>query len=485
MKKIILIVIILAIISTIAVIPVLTDDAVDANSRRKVHFTQTITSTQDPGQGHETHQLAMILSPNAGTIYDGSVTYTSSKAVQPLILHEISSKDAKGQSTWTVDGENVYGLTSLESKKSNSFEFTGAAIAFHSNDVDPFTVTVSVDGWIRGQPTEVIMQKLEDEKDEKKLELSRANVPAEIPMHKGFFDNEDVYFIITDSSNKEYGDLITEMQDWKVELAPPLANVTKETSGKIYVFENGIKGTGIKGFQPEIVSSTPEQDQYIALNSIIEVSWKPGQNPEILKSEKEILEARDGKRITMKEKNVVINSPQIIWPNGQMKVRGNGISDDMSYGGGQIIDIDTDKMLVTFVAHRGWSPDGGTVYYIVTDATPSGPAETMGVSSSPGSSKLINSPAAVDLFQFKNGLIGSGPLGYQPGIAASALGDKNYSPMWRIFLVEWKEPQEAKLLETKSDIDEFNKQDVLTVSIARPMNSNHIVNCPFIDPFQN
>ena len=29
-----------------------------------------------------------------------------------------------------------------------------------------FTATVSVDGWIRGQPTEVIMQKIELEKEE-------------------------------------------------------------------------------------------------------------------------------------------------------------------------------------------------------------------------------------------------------------------------------------------------------------------------------
>ena len=32
-------------------------------------------------------------------------------------------------------------------------------------------------------------------------------------------------------------------------------------------------------------------------------------------------------------------------------------------------------MTVTFVAHRGWGHDGRTIYYIVTDATPSGPAE--------------------------------------------------------------------------------------------------------------
>ncbi len=156
----------------------------------------------------------------------------------------------------------------------------------------------------------------------------------------------------------------------------------------------------------------------------------------------------------------------------------------MEYGGGQIIEINNDEMTVTFVAHRGWGPNGNTIYYIVTDATPSGPAELMGVANSPTSANLIANPAAVDLFQFNNGIKGTGPLGFQPGIAAASTGDENYSPIWRIFLVEWHNPDDAQILETKSDIDYFKSEDKLSVSIAKPMNSDHIVNCPFIDPFQ-
>ena len=157
----------------------------------------------------------------------------------------------------------------------------------------------------------------------------------------------------------------------------------------------------------------------------------------------------------------------------------------MSYSGGQVTEINEEEMTVTFVAHRGWGPDGRTIYYIVTDATPSGPAEMMGVVSSPSSANLIAHSGAVDLFQFKNGIIGSGPLGFQAGIAGASLGDANYSPMWRIYLVEWNDAKSAKILETRSDIDSFSDEDITnSVSIARPTNSDHIVNCPFIDPFQ-
>jgi len=160
------------------------------------------------------------------------------------------------------------------------------------------------------------------------------------------------------------------------------------------------------------------------------------------------------------------------------------LTDETPYGGGQVLDIDTDEMTVTFIAHRGWGPDGRTIYYIVTDATPSGPANMMGVTSAPTSASLIASSAAVDLFQFKNGIKGSGPLGFQAGIAASAPGDANYSPMWRISGITWEDPDNASLLETLQDIAAYNKAGLVNTALLRPMDSDHIVNCPFIDPFQ-
>ncbi|NQV40179.1 MAG: hypothetical protein HQ505_06530 [Nitrosopumilus sp.] len=462
------------------------DQFVDAGSRKKFHFTQTITSSQDPGQGHQNHQLSLILSPNEGTIYDGSMTFTSSEPVQIVVLHEINLRESKGQPTWTVDGKTIYGLSLIDlQKNSGSFEFTGAALGLHTPNSEEFTSTVSVDGWIRGQPTEVIMQKIELEQEISSL-LSRTNVPATIPMHKGIYEGNQVLYIITDGSDENYTKIISEKQEWNVELASVLADVPKNALQKLFIFKNGVKGDGIYGFQDEVFSSTPSQEsQYSALNSIIEVTWKVGQKEIEFKSATDIIAAEEGGRIQFNETGIILNTPQIVWPDGQMIVRSDKeITDEMSYSGGQIIEINEEEMTVIFVAHRGWGPDGKTIYYIVTDATPSGPAESMGVVSSPSSANLIANSGAVDLFQFKNGIIGSGPLGFQPGIAGASLGDANYSPMWRIYLVEWNDVKSAKILETRSDIDSFHADDMLSVSIARPTNSDHIVNCPFIDPFQ-
>jgi hypothetical protein len=134
-------------------------------------------------------------------------------------------------------------------------------------------------------------------------------------------------------------------------------------------------------------------------------------------------------------------------------------------------------MKVTFIAHRGWGHDGKSIYYIVTDATPEMPAKMMGVVYAPKTEGLALSPAAVDLFQFGNGIMGSGPMGFQAGIGGANPGDDNYSPMWRISFVKWNDPSQAKVLETLVDIGKVKDR----VTIEPAMDGKHIVNCPFIE----
>ena len=280
------------------------------------------------------------------------------------------------------------------------------------------------------------------------LRLSRANVPATIPLHQGYYNGGDVYFIITDSSDPTHADIITANQGWQVELAPLLKNAPDEALSKTFMFTNGIEGDGVHGYQGEVFTSTPAQPEvYSALTSHVHVTWNDESSARVLDSEAMIMEASDAGEITLTEVDVVLNMPQIIWPEGQMMVKEDKtLTDETAYGGGQVLDIDTEEMTVTFIAHRGWGPDGRTIYYIVTDATPSGPAGMMGVVSSPTSANLIANSAAVDLFQFKNGLKSTGPLGFQPGIAAGAPGDANYSPMWRIFMIGWDNPGECTIV---------------------------------------
>jgi hypothetical protein len=318
------------------------------------------------------------------------------------------------------------------------------------------------------------------------LKLSRASVPTDIPLHLGYFNGDSVYFIITDASDEKHAKIISEKQGWNVEVAPPLENTPKEALSTAYMFVNGVDGEGIHGYQSEIVTSTPAQTEtYSALTSHVHVMWTDENNARVLDSEQAVIDAEMNGEVTLVKLPVVLNMPQIVWPDGQMTIKEDKtLTDSTPYGKAQVLDIDLDEMTVTFVAHRGWGPDGRTIYYIVTDATPSGPAKMMGVINAPTLASTLASSSAIDLFQFKNGIAGSGPLGFQPGIAAGAPGDENYSPLWRIFMIKWIDPENAVVLETMDDISYYQQQGLIEIGMARPMNSDHIVNCPFIDPFQ-
>ena len=118
------------------------------------------------------------------------------------------------------------------------------------------------------------------------LRLSRANVPATIPLHQGYYNGEDVYFIITDSSDPTHAEIITKNQGWQVELAPLLKNAPEEALSKTYMFTNGINGDGVHGFQGEVFTSTPTQaDVYSALTSHVHVTWNEDVTPRILDSD--------------------------------------------------------------------------------------------------------------------------------------------------------------------------------------------------------
>jgi len=317
------------------------------------------------------------------------------------------------------------------------------------------------------------------------LSLARANVPATIPLHQGYYNGGAVYFIVTDSSDPKHAEVVTKQQGWKVEAAPVLVNSPKEILSPVYIFENGVNGAGVYGFQSEVFSSTPAQENYNALASHTHVIWNDDAIPKILDSVDAILFNEDEGLLRLVEHDIVTNMPQIVWPEGQMKVKKDStVTDFTPFVGGQVLDINIDEMTVTFIAHRGWGPDGRTIYFIVTDATPSGPAEMMGVIPVTASAGLISNLAAGDFFHFRNGVSGSGPLGFQPGIAASALGDETYSPMWRIFFIGWNDDGYMPLLQTIGDINFYKEHGLIDVDIARPMDSDHIVNAPFVDPFQ-
>ena len=312
------------------------------------------------------------------------------------------------------------------------------------------------------------------------FKLARASVPIDIPLAKGYENGNEIFFITTDASDEKIAQQATKLLGFKVNFSPLLSQTPEAALSQAYAFTNGVQGKGPFGFQIPVLSAKPGDAGYSPLLQVNTATWKDGSSPKELKSVQEIMGAEKNGSLTVNKTGIVVNHPAIKWQGGQMKIRDDkNITDDSKYGPAQVLNINTDKMIVTMVAHRGFGPDGKTIYYVVADATPEMPAAMMGVTSVPFDEKLVGSPVAVDLFQFKNGINGTGPMGFQAGIGAANPTDKNYSPMWKISFNEWKDPSKARILGSIDDIVAMKKSGMITITPA--MGGKHVVNCPFFD----
>ncbi len=107
--------------------------------------TGTMTSATDPGIGHESHQLAVILAPSEKP-YSGLLTYSASEPIQVIALHgPLAEGEAKGQPIWTPDGKTKFALTIVDTQTtSGTWSFAGNALAVHTKNAEPFTVSYTV-----------------------------------------------------------------------------------------------------------------------------------------------------------------------------------------------------------------------------------------------------------------------------------------------------------------------------------------------------
>jgi hypothetical protein len=121
----------------------------------------TVASGQDPLPGHESHELAFILPPrNDGGVYSGVLTYTASKPVEVVILHNYDPQnstavpEAYGTELTSPlpDGTGNIAITLFQPPyeagiNSASVPFTGNALALHTLEDDPFTATYTVNAF--------------------------------------------------------------------------------------------------------------------------------------------------------------------------------------------------------------------------------------------------------------------------------------------------------------------------------------------------
>lgn len=310
-----------------------------------------------------------------------------------------------------------------------------------------------------------------------KQDLTNTAIAIQIPLIMGYADGNEVFYITTEASQEQVANHLTELTGFTVTYASTLANTPKTALANIYEFTNGVPGSGPVGFQPNVADSQPGDPQYSPAWSVQHVTWTDESTARELTSEDEILAAQDAGELTIEETGVVVNCPFIQWEGGNLPIREDQeLTDDSPYGGGQVLEIDTENMIVTFVAHRGFAPDGSTIYYIATDASVLDAADALGVILVEKLGNTLVSSSASDLYVFTNGITGTGPLGFQASIGSTNAGDEFYSPFWRIQTATWADPEQARFLTMASEITDAASSEELSTALG-----GFIVNCPFLD----
>ena len=140
---------------------------------------------------------------------------------------------------------------------------------------------------------------------------------AELPAGKAWAEGKEIYFVHTEASDADVAEKLTGMMKSPVILVPSLANVPDESLANVYVFTNGVEGSGPFGFQADVFDNPPGSEGYSPLRRLNVVTWADTATARELKSVAEVLAAEAANEITIEQPGVVINMPFVVWDGGQ------------------------------------------------------------------------------------------------------------------------------------------------------------------------
>jgi hypothetical protein len=245
-----------------------------------------------------------------------------------------------------------------------------------------------------------------------------------IPLQSGFYKGSQIYYIVTEASDNPLAQSLTSKTGFRVVFASVMSQAPQSSLADVYLFTNGLAGSGLLGFQPEVHDTVPSDQGYSPARVVNRVTWNPSATSTQLKSVDEILSSQSSGALAIERTNVMLNAPMISWPGGQLvQADSTQLTNQTGYGHGQLVSIDTTGGKAVLKAHRCWAEDGSQFYYIVADASLQGLAGDLGTTFAGKMQGAIQSPAAADFFVFVNGIQGPGPKGFQSSIGSSKPGD--------------------------------------------------------------
>jgi hypothetical protein len=140
---------------------------------------------------------------------------------------------------------------------------------------------------------------------------------AELPAGMAYAEGKEIYFVHTEASDAGVAETLTNMMKSPVMLVPSLANVPAEALANVYVFTNGVTGSGPFGFQPDVFDNPPGTDGYTPLRRLNVVAWVAPENARLLTSAEEVMASLAADEIAIEQPGVVINMPFVVWDGGK------------------------------------------------------------------------------------------------------------------------------------------------------------------------
>lgn len=302
-------------------------------------------------------------------------------------------------------------------------------------------------------------------------------------LQRGFFNNQFVWFIRTDASQRAFA------EEQGLLFTPKLQETlgVPGTVGDIYLFREDVVGG--RGYRPlPVFRSIPGQPDYSPLFRVHFIT--EAKFPEVLVSHAAIEASRRAGEVKIERTDIVVNYPVVRWPvmtpvPGSSRLQLEGYAElphdtelARYLGGGQLIGpVDLLKQTVTFKLHKCFP----NFRYTITDASLAGPATNMNVVYSPGLARLPRTSLGTgQVFVFGNGIPGSGPMGFQASIMDPKIPSSEWSPLWDHFTMVWKDPSRARLVTTMARLRRLLAQGELErfngVPATHPQ--GFVVNCP-------
>jgi hypothetical protein len=139
------------------------------------------------------------------------------------------------------------------------------------------------------------------------------------------------------------------------------------------------------------------------------------------------------------------------------------------------------KMGATALVPAGMAyAEGREIYFIHTEASDSDVAQLLTeMMDSPvlWVPSLVDAPASAlaNVYVFTNGVDGMGPLGFAADVFDNPPGVDGYTPLRRLVLVTWAEPDSARVLKSAAEV-----LDAVATGAVTLEDAGVVINMPFV-----